>query len=124
MNKLGGTERGWPERKFEKEEILQVDRDMEEDRALGPDSFSMAFFHHRWRVVEKDVLTVFKEFCQYSKFEKSLNITFITLVPKKNDASNVRDFRHISLARSVYIKSCLGYWQTIEGVLDWLISET
>ena len=26
----------------------------------------------------------------------------------KNDASNVRDFRHISLARSVYIKSCLG----------------
>ena len=33
----------------------------------------------------------------------------------KNDASNVRDFRPISLARSVYIKSCLGYWQTIEG---------
>ena len=104
----GGTERGWPERKFEKE-ILQAVRDMEEDKAPGPDSFSVAFFHHCWRVVEKDVLTVFEEFRQYSKFEKSLNVTFITLVPKKNDASNVRDFRPISLARSVYIKSCLRF---------------
>lgn len=40
------TERGCPERKFEKEEILQVVRDMEEDRAPGLDSFSMAFVHH------------------------------------------------------------------------------
>ena len=36
------------------------------------------------------------------KFEKSLNVTFIALVPKKNGASNIRDFRLISLVGSVY----------------------
>ena len=36
------------------------------------------------------------------KFEKSLNATFIALVPKKNGASNIRDFRLISLVGSVY----------------------
>ena len=39
-----GTKREWLERKFEKEEVLQVIRDIEGDRALGSDGFSMAFF--------------------------------------------------------------------------------
>ena len=62
----------------------------------------MAFYRHCWRLVKKDVLVVFDEFFQYCKFEKSLNATFIALIPKKNDASNIRDFRPISLAGSVY----------------------
>ena len=52
--------------------------------------------------MKKDILAVFDEFFQYCKFEKSLNATFIALIPKKNDASNIRDFRPISLAGSVY----------------------
>ena len=62
---------------------------MARDKAPGPDGFSLAFFHHCWRVVERDVLTVFEEFYHHSKFEKSLNATFIALIPKKNDASNI-----------------------------------
>ena len=62
----------------------------------------MAFYRHCWRLVKKDILAVFDEFFQYCKFEKSLNATFIALIPKKNDASNIRDFRPISLAGSVY----------------------
>ena len=95
-------ERVWLERKFEREEILQVVRDMEGDKASGPDGFTMAFYHHCWRVVEKDVLAIFEEFFQHCKFEKSFNATFIALIPKKIDASNVRDFRPISLVGSVY----------------------
>ena len=52
--------------------------------------------------MERDVLAVFEEFFQHCKFEKSLNATFINLTPKKNDASNIRDFRPISLVGSVY----------------------
>ena len=85
------------ERRFQKDEILSVVRDMEGDKAPGPDGFSMAFFHHCWRVVERNVLAVFEEFHQHCKFEKSLNATFIALIPKKNDAFNIRDFRPISL---------------------------
>ena len=49
----------------------------------------MAFFHHYWRVVEGDVLAVFEEFYQHCKFGKSFNATFLALIPKKNDVSNI-----------------------------------
>ena len=75
---------------------------MEGDNAPGLDGFTMAFYHHCWGVVERDVLAVFEEFYQHSKFEKSLNVTFIALIPKKNGASNIRDFRPINLVGSVY----------------------
>ena len=51
--------------------------------------------------MERDVLVVFEEFYQHSKFEKSLYATFIALIPKKNGASNIRDFKPINLV-SVY----------------------
>ena len=99
---IGDMERVWLERKFEREEILQVVSDLDGDKAPGPDGFTTAFYHHCWRVVEKDVLAVFEEFFQRCKFKKSLNATFIALIPKKNDASNIRDFHPISLVGSVY----------------------
>ena len=102
FDQIGELERGWLERRFEKVEILSMVRDLEGDKAPGPNGFSMAFFHHCWRVVERDVLAVFEEFYQHCKFEKSLNATFIALIPKKNDASNIRNFRPISLVGSLY----------------------
>ena len=41
-----GLERDWLERRSENEEILHVVKELEGDKALGPDGFSMAFYHH------------------------------------------------------------------------------
>ena len=71
------------ERKFEKEEILHVIQKANGDKAPGPDGFTMAFFQQCWRVVEADVLAVFDEFHEFFSFEKSLNATFLALIPKK-----------------------------------------
>ena len=101
FDQIEGIERDWLEQRFEREEILRVVKELEGDKAPGPDGFTMAFYHHCWGVVERDVLAVFEEFYQHSKFEKSLNATFIALIPKKNGASNIRDFRPISLVGSV-----------------------
>ena len=89
FDQIDESERDWLERRFEKEEILLALNELAGDKAPGPDGFSLAFFHHCWRVVESDVLAVFEEFYLHSKFEKSLNATFIALIPKKNDASNI-----------------------------------
>ena len=35
-------------------------------------------------------------------FEKSLNATFLPLIPKKGDVVNVRDIRPISLVGGIY----------------------
>ena len=124
FDQIGELERGWLERRFEKDEILSVVRDMEEDKAPSLDGFFMAFFHHFWRVVERDVLTIFEEFYQHCKFEKSLNATFIALIPKKNDASNIHDFRPISLVESLYKILAKVLANRLKVVLDKLISES
>ena len=102
FDQIEGLERDWLDRRFEQEEVLQAVKELEGDKTPSPDGFSLAFFHHCWGVVERDVLAMFEEFYQHSKFEKYLNATFIVLIPKKNGASNIRDFRPISLVGSVY----------------------
>ena len=98
--------------------------ELEGDKALGPDGFTMAFYHYCWGVVERNVLAVFEEFYQYSKLEKSLNANFIALIPKKNGASNIRDFRPISLVGSVYKILTKVLANRLKEVLDQLISKS
>ena len=74
--------------------------------------------------MERNVLAVFEEFYQRSKFEKSLNATFIALIPKKNGASNIQDFRPISLVGSVYKILAKVLENRLKKVLDQLISES
>ena len=122
FDRIGDMERVWLERKFKREVILQVVRDLEGDKAPGPDEFTMVFYHYCWRVVEKDVLA--EEFFQHCKFEKSLNATFIALIPKRNDASNIRDFWPISLVGSVYKILTKVLANHLRVVFDQLIFET
>ena len=71
----------------------------------------------------KDVLPIFKDFYQHSKFEKSLNAIFIALIPKTNDASNIGDFRPISLMGSVYKILAKVLENHLRVMLDQLIFE-
>ena len=41
---------------FSKEEVVKVLFEMEDDKAPGPDGFTMAFFQKCWSVVEIDVM--------------------------------------------------------------------
>ena len=52
----------------------------------GPDGFTMTFFQKCWSVVEKDVMAFFDHFHRSSEFERSLNASFLSLIPKKNNA--------------------------------------
>ena len=124
FDQIDGSEKEWLERTFEKEEILLALNELAGDKAPGPNGFSLSFFHHYWRVVERDVLAMFEEFYHHSKFEKSLNATFIALISKKNDASNIRDFRPISLVGSLYKLLSKVLTNRLKQVLDLLISES
>jgi len=96
----------WLERGFEEQEVWEVVREMNGDKAPGPDGFSMAFFQKCWGVLKKDIMAVFSEFHNSCQFERSLNATFVSLIPKKADALEVKDFRPIKLfLRSLLIGS-------------------
>ena len=61
------------------------------------------FFHKCWNAVEKDVMDFFDYFHWQFMFERSLNASFLTLIPKKCNAVSIKDFRPISLVGSVQV---------------------
>ena len=66
----------------------------------------------------------FDNFHQHSVFEQSMNASFLTLIPKKCNAVNIKDFRPISLVGSVYKLLSKVLANRLRVVLDNLISET
>ena len=69
----------------------------------------MAFFDHFHRSLE---------------FERLLNASFLSLIPKKNNALNIKDFRPISLVDSVYKLLSMVLANRLRRMLDKLISES
>ena len=92
----------WLERPFEENEIEIVVQGCNGDKVPGPDGFSLAFFQNCWSIVHNDILAVCQEFHEHCQFERSLNTTFVSLIPKKHGADELKDFRPISLVGGMY----------------------
>jgi hypothetical protein len=90
------------EREFEEEEVWEVVWNFKGDKAPGLDGFAKAFFQKCWEVLKVDIIVVLKEFHNSEKIEKSLNATFVSLIPKKAIAVEIKDFRPISLIGGMY----------------------
>ena len=87
----------WLERPFEEDEITMVVRSMNGEKSPRLDGFPMTFFHAYWPVIKDDLMAVFHElYTEEGSIEKSINATFLTLIPKKSNANEVRDFREIN----------------------------
>jgi hypothetical protein len=89
-----GVEQGsWLETDFKENEVFEVVQAMNGDKVPGLDGFSLAFIKACWVVLKEDIMVVFKEFHSTRSFDKSLNATFISLIPKKVGAVDLKDFR-------------------------------
>jgi len=86
---------------FEEAEIYEVIKEFNEDKSPGPDGFPMAFFQACLGILKSDIMAMFHHFHVTGQFEKSLNATFISLIPKKAATVEVKDFRPISLVGGV-----------------------
>ena len=84
------------------EEVHSALMDMNGDKAPGLDGFTGAFWEFCWEFVKEEVLEMFKEFHEQNVFLKSLNTTFLVLIPKKGGAEELGDFRPISLLGGLY----------------------
>jgi hypothetical protein len=94
---IDADESTWLEREFEENEVWDVVRDLNGDKAPGLDGFTMVFFKKCCEILKKDLMVVFAEFHSKGQFEKSLSATFVSLIPKKTCAVDVKDFCPISL---------------------------
>ena len=70
--------------------------------APGPDGMSPVFYKSFWHIVGKNVTTVVLKALNTGVVPKSLNSTFIALIPKIKYPKKASDFRPISLCNVVY----------------------
>ena len=69
-------------------------------------------------------MAFFDHFHRSSEFERSLNASFLSLIPKKNNTLNIKDFRPISLVGNVYKLLSKVLANKLRQVIDNLISES
>ncbi|XP_059458413.1 uncharacterized protein LOC132188011 [Corylus avellana] len=83
FDSIDADETFWLEHPFQEREVLKVMKDC-------------------WNVTRTDTMGVFLDFYARSKFERSLNATFIALTPKKPRTIDIKDFWPVSLMSGVY----------------------
>jgi hypothetical protein len=83
---------------FTEAEIKEAVEDMPTDKAPGPDGFSIAFFRSCWDIIKEDLMKTINAFSELSATNfHILNTANIVLLPKKDGAESITDFRPISL---------------------------
>ena len=109
---------------FTTEEVLYALTDMNGDKAPGPDGFTIAFWQSSWEVVKDDVMRMFKEFYELGKFVKSLNNSFIVMIPKKKGGwgGGGEDLRPISFVGSLHKLLTIVLANGLKRVMDKLVN--
>ena len=83
-------------------EIERAVHQLSPHKAPGPDVIPALFYQEFWSIVKQDILNSTHAFFHSSSLLKSLNQTFLTLIPKVQFPDDVSQFRPISLCNVVY----------------------
>eukprot|EP00253_Pinus_taeda_P029243 PITA_29243 len=75
---------------------------MPSDKAPGPDGFTINFYKAYWNIVKQDIWEIVEDSRRSKTILKSLNSTFIALVPKVEEANTPEKFRPIALCNVIY----------------------
>ena len=85
-----------------KEEIERVLFKMPGSKAQGPDGYTVEFFKESWNIIGKDVVVAVQSFFALGFLPKGLNSTILSLIPKKKEAKEMKDYRPISCCNVLY----------------------
>ena len=84
--------------KTNKVDIKHAIDELPANKAPGPDGFSTAFLRSCWEIVKVDFMRLIDAFSELNVNNfKVINTACISLLPKKDGADSITDFRPISL---------------------------
>ena len=106
------------------EEVDCAIKEMAPLKALGPDGMPLLFYQTYWIDVGMDVSQLVLSSLNSGSLLKSVNHTFITLIPKVKNPERVTKFRPISLCNVIYkiVSKVIG--NRLKPILNSIISET
>ena len=84
------------------EEVKKVLFAMAADKSPGPDGYTSEFFKAAWNIVGGDFVKAVQAFFEKGFLPKGINSTILALIPKKNDAVTMKDYRPISCCNVIY----------------------
>jgi hypothetical protein len=82
---------------FTEEEVFEAISQMEHNKAPGPDGFPAEFYKQFWETIKHDLMNLFMLLHQGDLHLYKLNFGVITLLPKKEDAVQIQQYRPICL---------------------------
>ncbi|GJU63730.1 putative RNA-directed DNA polymerase, eukaryota, reverse transcriptase zinc-binding domain protein [Tanacetum coccineum] len=75
---------------------------MGDNKAPGPNGYSVAFFKEAWDIIVGDVTKAIKEFFTTGVLVKELSHTIIALIPKVTTPMRIIDYRPISCCNVLF----------------------
>ncbi|XP_038971839.1 uncharacterized protein LOC120104572 [Phoenix dactylifera] len=84
------------------EEVQEAVWALAADKAPGPDGFPPIFFRRYWGIIREAVIEAVQCFFTQAAMPEDWKATFITLIPKRQEAVEPGHFRPISLCTTLY----------------------
>lgn len=107
-----------------REEIKRAVWSYESSKAPGNDGFNLGFVKKMWNVVGEEFITMVLEFFERGTLPKAVNTTWGTLIPKVEGATDLKDFRPISMVGCIYKIIAKIMATRLKRVMPFLVGET
>lgn len=106
----------------EEEEIKRIVWELHPLKSPSPDKFSGIFFRKYWQTVKENVTCFVKEVFRLGLILRTINSTFLVLIPKSGKPNTFSQFRPISLCNFIYKMVSKILTERISEVLKSIIS--
>ncbi|KAG7543595.1 Reverse transcriptase zinc-binding domain [Arabidopsis thaliana x Arabidopsis arenosa] len=84
------------------EEVKKILFKMPATKSPGPDGYTCEFFKETWSTVGNDFVVAIQSFFKTGFLPKGVNSTILALIPKKTEATAMKDYRPISCCNVLY----------------------
>ena len=90
-------------RPFAVEEVQAALAGLNGEGSPGPDGLPVLFYKEFWALVKGDVMATLEELRSPQANMEKINKSYLFMLPKRQGAKSINDYRPIALSNSIYL---------------------